>query len=153
MGGYVAMYLARHYPRKIDKVITLATKFKWDEIIAAKETAMLNAGKIEVKIPAFAGTLKKRHYPNDWKIVLHKTAEMLTAMGQKNPLQTEDLKKIEHPVLIMLGDKDKMVSREETMEVYHQLPNAQLSILTDTQHPIESVNIERLAFEIKAFLK
>src|SRR6478672_5186908 len=29
MGGYVAMYLAKHHPQKINKLITLATKFHW----------------------------------------------------------------------------------------------------------------------------
>src|SRR5687768_6245802 len=33
MGGYVAMYLAKHYPLLIDHVITLATKFEWNEAI------------------------------------------------------------------------------------------------------------------------
>src|SRR5437773_2093378 len=31
MGGYVSMYIAKHYPEKIKKLITLATKFHWDE--------------------------------------------------------------------------------------------------------------------------
>src|SRR5579872_3175031 len=31
MGGYVGMYLAKHYPEKIGKVITLGTKYHWDE--------------------------------------------------------------------------------------------------------------------------
>src|SRR5262245_33488646 len=31
MGGYVAMWLAKYYAEKVEKVITLATKFYWDE--------------------------------------------------------------------------------------------------------------------------
>ena len=42
MGGYVGMYLAKHRPEKINKLITLATKYHWDEVIAAKEVQMLN---------------------------------------------------------------------------------------------------------------
>ena len=30
MGGYVGMYLARHFPAKVLKLVTLATKFYWD---------------------------------------------------------------------------------------------------------------------------
>lgn len=152
MGGYVALYLAKHHPQRIKRVITLATKFKWDEVIAAKETTMLNASTIEEKLPSFAHSLQQRHHPNDWKTVLQKTAGMLIDMGKENPLQTGDYASLVHPVLLMLGDRDKMVSLEETVEVYKNLPQAQLAILPGTPHPIEAVNTSRLAFEIQAFL-
>ena len=152
MGGYVAMYLAKHHPQKIKKIITLATKFTWDEIIAAQEIKMLNADKIETKLPEFAAALQKRHAPNDWEIVLSKTAAMLTAMGKDNPLKAADYPAIPHPVLLMLGDRDKMVTLDETVEVYKLLPKAQLAILPNTPHPIEMVNPDQLASEIKFFL-
>ena len=152
MGGFVALYLAKHSPGKVKAVITLATKFTWDESIAAKESAMLNANKIEEKIPAFAKTLQDRHYPLDWKILLQKTSDMLLAMGSNNPLALHEFTTIQQPVQLMLGDKDKMVSLDETVAVFQQLPNARLSVLPGTVHPIESVNTERLAFEIRSFL-
>jgi pimeloyl-ACP methyl ester carboxylesterase len=152
MGGYVAMYLAKHHPQKINKVITLATKFTWDEAIAAKEIKMLNAEKIEEKLPGFAMSLQKRHAPNNWKTVLEKTAAMLLEMGNDNPLKPEDYKTIQHPVLLMLGDRDKMVSLDETLEVYKNLPDAQLAVLPNTGHPIEMLNTGRILFELRSFL-
>ena len=152
MGGYVAMYLAKYHPEKINKIITLATKFNWDETIAANETKMLNAGKIETKLPDFAAALQKRHAPNEWKTVLEKTAAMLIEMGKDNPLKPEDYPAILHPVLLMLGDRDKMVTLDETVEVYKNLPKAQLTILPNTAHPIEMVDQARLAYEIRSFL-
>jgi pimeloyl-ACP methyl ester carboxylesterase len=151
MGGYVAMYLAKHYPQKIKKIITLATKFAWDENIAGQEIKMLNAAKIEEKLPDFAAALQKRHAPCNWKTVLEKTAAMLTAMGKDNPLKTADYSEIQHPVLLMLGDRDKMVTLDETVEVYKNLPQAQLAVLPNTAHPIEMLNADRLANEIRAF--
>jgi pimeloyl-ACP methyl ester carboxylesterase len=56
MGGYVGMYIAKHHPERIDKIITLATKYNWNETIAAKEVQMLNPEKIAQKLPAFAET-------------------------------------------------------------------------------------------------
>ena len=153
MGGYVAMYLAKHHPQRIHKIITLATKFNWDEVIAAKEIKMLNAQKIEEKLPDFASTLQNRHAPNNWKTVLQKTVDMLVEMGSSNPLKTDDFKNIQQPVLLMLGDRDKMVTLNETLEVYNNLPQAQLAVLPNTQHPIEMVNTARLVNEIKSFLQ
>ena len=49
MGGYVGMYLAKNHSNRIEKLITLATKFKWNKIIAEKEIDLLNAETIAEK--------------------------------------------------------------------------------------------------------
>ena len=77
---------------------------------------------------------------------------MLVEMGKDNPLKAVDYPAIQHPVLLMLGDRDKMVPLDETVEVYKSLPKAQLAILPNTAHPIEMVNQARLAYEIRFFL-
>lgn len=152
MGGYVAMYMAMKQPKLLQKVVTLATKFHWDADVAAKEVQMLDADKIEAKVPAFAKMLKERHAPNDWKEVLAKTAEMLRGLGDDNALKIADYATIQIPALILLGDKDKMISLEETTAVYRALPNAQMGVLPDTPHPIEQVDAELLAYFIKRFV-
>ena len=153
MGGYVGMYLAKQYPDKINKLLTLATKFNWDKEIAEKESRMLNAEKIEEKLPAFARELTKRHRPQDWRLVLAKTVQMLLQMGKDNPLKPQDYDSIQLPVKLMLGDRDKMVTLDETLQVYQALSNARLCIFPDTAHPIEAVDTDRLAYEIRDFLK
>lgn len=152
MGGYVAMYLAKHYPGMVDKIVTLATKFHWDEETAAKETKMLNAEKTEEKVPAFAQALAKRHAPNDWKELFARTVTMLNAMGRDNPLKAEDYTAIETPCMILIGDRDKMITLDETLAVYKSLPNAQMGMLPATQHPVEQVNIPYLLFYIRQFI-
>ena len=151
MGGYVALYLAKTSPEKVNRIFTLATKFSWTPDIAARETKMLNADKISEKIPAFAQELEKRHQPNDWKIVLRRTADMMIGLGTQSPLQTADYSSITVPVRIAIGDKDTMVTLEETIEVYRALPNASLSVLPNTQHPIDKVPVQQLANEIQSF--
>ena len=152
MGGYVALYLAKHYPEKIESVITLATKFQWDNDIAAKEIKMLQPEIIEEKLPTFAQQLAKRHHPADWKMVLEKTADMLVEMGKQNPLQPTDFKSIQCPVLLMLGDRDKMVSLAETVEVYNLLASSQLAVLPKTSHPIEQVDVHDIVYYAKKFI-
>jgi pimeloyl-ACP methyl ester carboxylesterase len=153
MGGYVALYLAKYHPDKIDSVFTLATKFNWTPEIAAKETKLLDAAKISEKIPAFAKTLEERHAPNDWKDVLKRTSEMMIRMGNNNPLSLEDLETIEKKALIGVGDKDTMVTLGETIEVYRRLKNGGLIVFPNTQHPIEKMDMEKLKNEIIDFLK
>lgn len=149
MGGYTAIYLAKEHPQLFTRIITLGTKFHWDEPTAAREVKMLDADTIAAKVPAFAKTLEQIHAPNNWKEVLQLTAAMLTAMGKNNPLKPEDYPQITTPVLVMLGDRDNMVSLEETVQVYKQLPNARMAVLPGTPHPVEKTGVGMIAFFIR----
>lgn len=153
MGGYVAIFLAKHHPDRVGKIITLASKFHWDESTAAKEVKMIDADKITEKVPAFASALEKRHHPNSWKELLIRTQHMLQALGKNNTLKPEDYQTIQHPSMILIGDKDNMITLDETVAVYKALPNAQMGMLPATRHPIEQTNIDCLAYLLKQFLK
>lgn len=152
MGGYVAMFIAKHYPECINRIITLATKFHWDEETAAKEVKMLDADTILQKVPAFAAQLEKRHGADNWRNVLAKTKDMLLQLGKENALQLNDYTTIGQNCLILLGEKDKMVTVEETAAVVKALPNAKYKSLPGTPHPIEQVDTALLAEEIIHFL-
>ena len=145
MGGYVALHLAATQPLLVDSIITLGTKFHWDPVTALKESKMLQPAVMVEKVPAFANALEKMHAPNDWKVVVEKTADMIIAMGEQNPLQADDFKNIGIPVLLLLGDRDRMVSFEETIQVYKLLPDAGFGVLPHTPHPAELVNAQLLA--------
>lgn len=153
MGGYIALYLAKQQPQLFSEIVTLATKFEWNEAVAAKEAGMLNAEVIHEKVPLFAEQLKQRHEPNDWKLVLEKTKEMLLQMGKEKPLQLNDYTIINLPVLLLLGDNDKMVTKEETEAVQKVLPNSRFQLLEQTAHPIEKTDIAVLAGIIREFCK
>lgn len=153
MGGYVALSLARRQPQLVARIATLATKFHWDEATAAKEVKMLQPEVIEQKVPQFAHTLQQRHAPNNWKEVLHQTAALMTGLGAQKALTPGDFAALTTPTLLMLGDRDKMVTLEETVAVSKQLPAAQLAVLPNTPHPLESVPTETLAFLLRQFLQ
>ena len=152
MGGYVALHLAALHPERVEKVFTLATKFDWTPESAAQEVKFLNADKILAKVPHFAAALEKRHHPQDWKLVLEKTAEMMLDLGDGNGLQAEHFKAIQHPVMITVGSKDHMVSLAESQNVVEQLENGQLFVFEGFKHPIEKVNVDILTKEIGVFL-
>ncbi|MEO8086351.1 MAG: alpha/beta fold hydrolase [Bacteroidota bacterium] len=152
MGGYAALWAARHFPGRLDKIFTLATKFEWNEDSARREAAMLDAEKIEAKVPAFAKSLAQLHEPQDWKAVVKKTAEMILQLG-KIHLNEYDFKSIVNHVMITVGDKDKMVSIEESRKVSVLLPKSTLYIFPDSYHPFEKMELNKLIPVIKLFLK
>lgn len=151
MGGYVAMYLARHYPEKIGRVMTLGTKYNWNEATAGKEVKQLNPVLIAEKVPGFAQLLAERHSPNDWKEVVLRTAQLIEDLGHQSLLKAQDYAQIASPCMLLMGDRDNMVSFSETVEVYRSLPEAQMTILPDTAHPLEKADVPLLAYFIKRF--
>jgi len=153
MGGYVALYLANKQLHTFEKILTLATKFRWSPELALQEVKMLDPKIIEDRIPAFAKTLQERHAPNSWKSLMEKTSTMMLGLGENPLLTAKDFQNIHTPVKLAIGNADKMVSIEETSEVANWLPNSRFLILQDVPHPIEKVPIARLAEVITAFMK
>ena len=153
IGGYAVMYLARYSPNRVGKIFTLATKFLWNEEISEHEVKMLNYDKIKEKVPAFALELGNRHTPQDLKTILNKTAEMMINLGKHNELKSEDYLLINPDVLVGIGDRDKTVTLNETVDVYKALPNGRLIVLPNTPRPFEGIETNRLADEIKRFFK
>lgn len=151
MGGYIAMYTELTKPGTFGKIATLGTKFQWNEAVAAKEIKMLQPDIIEQKVPAFAQQLAIKHGIDQWKQVLLKTAEMLTNLGNNPLLNSAAFGKIYCPSVIMIGEKDNMVSLEECMATAKSLPNSTFILLPDTAHPIEQVNTELLAKKLIDF--
>ncbi|NSL89702.1 alpha/beta fold hydrolase [Chitinophaga solisilvae] len=151
MGGYVAMYLARHYPEKIGHVMTLATKYNWNEATAGKEVKQLNPALIAEKVPSFARLLEERHAGNNWEEVVSRTAQLIEELGHQSLLKAADYAQIASPCMLMMGDRDNMVSFQETIEVYASLPEAQLTVLPATAHPLEKADVPLLAYYIKWF--
>lgn len=150
MGGYIALYIAANNLVPIHKIMTLGTKQLWSPEIAKGETRMLNTEKLKEKVPAFAKHLEKIHGSN-WELLSQKTADMLVDMGDNPPLTDESYKKIEIPVQLSIGDGDKMVSLEETIEVFRKLSNANLLVMPKTPHPYEQVDVNRIAYKITTY--
>lgn len=151
MGGYAALYFANKYPEMVESIITLNTKFDWNKEQVGKETAMLNAAKIEEKVPAYAQSLIELHGEDNWKTVLANTKTMMEQLAE-NPLLNNDIYlQIKHPVLIGVGDRDNTATVAENLQVQQQLPNAALLVLPHTPHPFDKVNFDTLALFCKNF--
>lgn len=144
MGGYVALYLASQNPNLFGNIITLGTKFEWSPEIAAKEVKMLDATTITEKVPKFAKGLQKRH-GEKWKLLLQKTADMMRDLGASNVLTRNEFSKIANQVFVGLADNDSMVSIHESDLAASQISNARRFTLSNTKHPIETVNAQTLA--------
>lgn len=150
MGGYVALSLALKKPEYFDSIMTLGTKLNWKPEQAEKESKMLIPDKIQGKVPRFAEHLKSLHGEN-WMSLCKQTAEMMLDLGQHPILTTDNISAIDLSVRLALGDKDTMVSLDETVTFYKALAQGELQVLPNCLHPIEKVNSEFLAHSIAEF--
>ncbi len=152
MGGYVALKLAHDFPDRVDKVVTLGTKFHWTPGSTEKDVRMMNPDIIEQKIPAFASTLAERHHPSDWKEIMRRTGEMMTRMGEGDAMTENHFNNIKHKTLICIGTQDHMVTVEESEHTAGKLKNGQLKTIEGFKHPLEAVDQNTIASICNTFL-
>lgn len=76
---------------------------------------------------------------------------MLVSLGKHPLLSPAVLQKINCPTLVLLGEKDNMVSVEETQNAAVALTNGQYELLPNAMHPIEQISVSILAEKIKTF--
>ncbi|ROI02543.1 alpha/beta hydrolase [Chryseobacterium sp. G0240] len=149
MGGYIALCYALQTPENVNSIVTLGTKFDWTEEQAQKESKMLNPDIISEKVPQYANLLEKQH-GSKWRQLLPAISDLMIDLG-KNPPLKNNLSSIIIPIQIMVGDKDNMVTIEESTAVYRALPNAKLAVLPDTKHPMDKVRPSLLLNLLKDF--
>lgn len=153
MGGYAALYFAKKYPTRVERIFTLNTKFNWDPLTTAKETALLNAEKMLEKVPNYAQYLMIQHGMNIWKQVLQQTESMMNNLAQHVVLVEDDYKQIECPVIIGACDKDTTATLSENLHIYQLLPHAGFFVLPNTPHPFDKVNLTILSTQIQLFFQ
>ena len=154
MGGYAALLLAAQRPQGLKGVITLGTKLAWNPEMAAKEVSRLHAPTIRAKVPKFADQLEERHRgAGGWESVLGKTATLMTELGARPLVVDTVLAKIEVPVRLMVGDRDTLVTIDETASAARNIPQGQLAVLPGTPHPIEQVRPGVVVSMIEDFLR
>lgn len=152
MGGYVALYLETLFPGRLKKIVTLGTKFNWNKESAEKEIKMLDENFLNAKAPHFVQKLKTLH-GDKWTELLKQTANMMRILSENEFLPAGKLHHVKSRVLLGLGDKDKMVTFDETKEKSEQIPDAKMFTLTETAHGLETADVKILANRMKEFVE
>jgi pimeloyl-ACP methyl ester carboxylesterase len=149
MGGYAALHLAATQPTRAAAVVTLGTKLAWTPEVAARDAARLDPAVMRAKVPRFAESLATRHAgAGGWELVLARTAALLTRLGDRPLLTPEALAAVTCPVRVLVGDRDATLPVAECVDAVRALPRGELGVLPGTPHPLEQVDVRRLAREV-----
>lgn len=153
LGGYVALDLARRAPDRARSVFAHATKLDWRPEVAARETRGLDPAWVRERAPGFAADLDRWHAPQDWGVLMTRVAELLVELGARPPLGDVAFAGMGLPVLLSVGDRDKLVTLEETVAAYRALPAGRLAVRPGLGHPLDAAAQAALAAEALAFVQ
>lgn len=149
MGGYVALYLASTQPGLIGSIVTLGTKFNWTPESAEAETSRMNPEVMKEKIPAYTDYLSEKH-GHTWEELVYQTAGMMLELGESPLLNQESLSGITIPVHVMRGEKDHMVTEDESQKASATIAHGTYISINDMPHPIEKVDCKVLEIPLKS---
>jgi pimeloyl-ACP methyl ester carboxylesterase len=152
LGGYVALSLAQKNERNILGLITLGTKFNWSSAEAEKETSILTEDQLAKKASSFFKHLKTIHSTNLPRL-LDATKRLMNELGLRPEITPKSVENVSVPVRICRGGKDKMVSKEESVQIQKALPNSHYFEIPSFIHPIGFLNSKSIARFIEVQLK
>lgn len=143
VSGYVALYMARHFPARVEGVMALATKAILDAPTIRHWIHLASVARLEGT--ERAKQLEKTHAPNDWRDVACLNQRFFEALGRQPPLDAAALGEIARPVMLVNGDTDKLVPWGETVALGKAIPRSKLVKFYGFAHPIQLVPVFAVA--------
>lgn len=147
MGSYIALKTAEKYPTILSKIILLGTRGQ-GEISLMQKAAEENNGNGNIDLKEMGKLISRRVYapdttPEDVANFYNgnRSEVELTNDERKNVYASlshydmvSDAKKVQIPVLILVGEYDGINPPEESIKVHEMLPTSQLEIIEGAGH-------------------
>jgi pimeloyl-ACP methyl ester carboxylesterase len=142
-GGIVGLLVAMRRPDLVDRMALIGTNFHFE-------------GAMQVDVgPEFTDLIRadyaERSPDGDehFEAVLGKFVTMMTT---EPTLTTDDLRKIDTPTLVLVGDDD-LITLAHTAELYESLPAGQLAVVPSASHALPMERPDETARIILHFLE
>jgi pimeloyl-ACP methyl ester carboxylesterase len=153
LGGYLALYLARHFPGQVRGACAIATKVVFDAATVQHWSHLASPARLGRPGNPRAAQLEKLHAPQDWKEVALANIRLFDELGRAPPLSPADFEALDVPVMLVNANRDPLVPWSETLELRSLVPHSALVMFYGLAHPIAHVPVESLAVRIDAWMK
>lgn len=135
-GGVIGLELAMSNPSLVKKLVTMGANFRADGMTEEIKAGLAASGPNDHPPMLVEGyKALSPDGPEHWPVIFGKLKNMW--LNQPNYTKA-DLKKIQCPTLVMVGDHD-IVRPEHSVKLFQSIPNAQLCVIPGASHyaPIE----------------
>jgi len=130
MGGAIALQIALKHPDLVRKVIVIGTAYNNDGLIPGLVENFKTMKPEDIPQQFRDAYAKTAPDPKQWPTLVAKIKNMLPATKGLRP---EEVKSINAPTLVMIGDAD-IVRPEHAVEMFRLLPHGQLAVLPASTH-------------------
>jgi pimeloyl-ACP methyl ester carboxylesterase len=151
-GGYLALYLARHFPQRLDGICVLAVKYVFDEPTVKRWTHLTNPERLRRPGSPRPAELTRTHFPQDWAAITTINQNLFKEFGANPPLTEADLRSLALPAFVVSADQDQLVPLPETHALGKLIPGSLVGIFSGEAHPLLACPIPALASAIGKWL-
>ncbi len=136
MGGGTALGFAARWPERL-RTLVVAGVTPQREPRASVARRLFDPERIARRDPAWAADLDRRHDPvqgeGAWERLLPVIAREVAAQDLLGPA---DLRRIDAPSLVIVGDRDPFVPVDHAWGLRRQLPDARLLVVPECGHEV-----------------
>jgi methylmalonyl-CoA epimerase len=151
MGAAVALYHAWRRPERVGRVVLLGTNVRWVEEETRTMTAAM-AAALDDPDGLWARRLAEAHGADRWRALVERSIAFTRGLPER-PFPTDALHRIDRPVLVAHGDRDRYIDLRHAVHLYRALPDARLWVLPGLDHPIQLLDAAAFAREAATFLR
>ncbi len=144
LGGYAALYLARHFAARTAGACAIAAKLVFDTATVSRWTHLANPERI-ARAGNPRGPEMLRAHGDDWRAVTTANAALFEQLGREPALGDADLAAIDRPVLLVNSNRDQLVPWSETLHLGRIMPAARLVMFYGLAHPLRNVRVDSVA--------
>lgn len=138
-GGQIALEIGMRYPDLPQALVVGGAWFKFTptyrawlrDIVGDEESPEMDIARFAREHPEWAAWLEQTYGPDDWKRLLTQIKPMWATPLNYTP---DDFAQVVAPTLVLLGDRDGIVTMEEAVEMYGLLPTAELAVIPGADH-------------------
>lgn len=148
-GGNVALRIAMKHPGLVDRLAVFGTNANNDGLAPGLVEAFRTLKPEDLPAEFREAYEKVAPDPQQFPTLVRKVMEQALAF---KGWTRDDLQSIQAPALVMVGDRD-IVRPEHAVEMFRQLPHAQLAILAATDHAAPITTAAEVGGIVDRFLR
>ena len=143
-GAIIALMVAMHKPELVKSVVLFGGLFHFSGTLPMPE---FDGSISQDDLDEYAATS-----PDGPGTLEAKIRKMFSIWYSEPAYTVEDVKKIQCPALVLVGDDD-VISHHHTIEMFEALPQGQLAVIPGTSHQANKEKPEIFQMFIREFLK